>query len=176
MRSTSNPPTSAVPGISYRYDVNAFDPDGELLTYILSQAPDGMEIDELGRITWIPNEIQIGVYPIGITVTDSREGIVNQSFNVTVAADESEPEVQLFLERERVDIGESVNLFVSAIDNIGIDQVNVTVNGNPVPVFAQNQVVVEVNEAGIFEVVANVIDSSGNATQATTTLIGLDPN
>ena len=50
---TSDPPLAATEGQTYIYDVQAFEPDGDPITYSLPQAPAGMSIlPGVGRITW----------------------------------------------------------------------------------------------------------------------------
>ena len=95
----SNPLLSAVPETTYRYDVRANDPDGEPITYSLNQAPEGMVIDELGRISWTPNPGDVGNYDVEVAVTDSRGAIATQSYNLTVAADTTAPLVNLQFDR-----------------------------------------------------------------------------
>ena len=54
---TSEPITEASIAEPYDYDVVATDPDGDELTYQLSQSPNEMTIDELtGSINWLPQE------------------------------------------------------------------------------------------------------------------------
>src|SRR5207302_1036888 len=76
----NNPPTispitgtTATAGALYRYDVQASDPDGDPLTYTLSNAPgtapNVMTIDQNGRITWSPTTINT-YNNITVTVTD----------------------------------------------------------------------------------------------------------
>jgi RHS repeat-associated protein len=49
----STPPTTATPGATYTYPVQAFDPDNDPLRFSLTTAPAGMSIDlRSGLITW----------------------------------------------------------------------------------------------------------------------------
>ncbi|GAH64003.1 unnamed protein product, partial [marine sediment metagenome] len=51
----SAPVTTATVGVTYVYDVNATDPDGDTLTYSLATYPSGMFINSVnGLIWWIP--------------------------------------------------------------------------------------------------------------------------
>jgi len=65
----------------YVYDVEAEDPDGDILTYSLAVSPDGMTIDpETGVIRWQPNgENTWGAHQVIVEVSDGRE-IAIQSF------------------------------------------------------------------------------------------------
>ena len=69
--------------ILYNYDVNATDPDNNVLTYSLYQCPEGMTIDKKsGLISWIPKNK--GTYVIIVQVDDAKGGIDTQTFTVNV--------------------------------------------------------------------------------------------
>ncbi len=72
IRST-NPPTGAIPGVAYRYDIQATDPDGGILTYSLDPASQakGITLDESGRLSWTPSNSQTGIHAITLTITDA---------------------------------------------------------------------------------------------------------
>jgi hypothetical protein len=86
--------TGATIGVAYSYDVNAVDPEGDTLTYALTQSPTGMTINATtGVISWTPAGNQAGANPVTVQVTDN--GTTNgapdsksatQSFTVTVGA------------------------------------------------------------------------------------------
>jgi bacillopeptidase F len=83
---TSTPITAATEGIAYNYDVDATDPEGNALTYSLTQAPAGMIIDATtGIITWTPSAIQVGNQAVTVRVTDAPGLFASQSFTVAVA-------------------------------------------------------------------------------------------
>ena len=50
----STPVETVTAETSYRYDVWAVDPNADPLDYVLDNAPAGMTIDALGRVTWLP--------------------------------------------------------------------------------------------------------------------------
>jgi len=83
---TSNPPLLATEGAIYQYNTNVIDPDtGDELTYSLSTAPAGMDIDaETGEISWTPTGDQGGNQPVTLTVTDLAGAIATQSFIIGV--------------------------------------------------------------------------------------------
>jgi hypothetical protein len=71
----------------YFYDVNALDPDKDLLTYTLVESPSEMTIDSnSGQINWQPTDQQIGTHQITVEVTDGRGGIDSQTFILEVLA------------------------------------------------------------------------------------------
>jgi len=69
-------------GETYTYTVEATDPDGDTLTYSLTDSPAGMTIDEnSGEITW--TSTAVGSYGVTVEVSD---GDLNdtQSFTITI--------------------------------------------------------------------------------------------
>jgi hypothetical protein len=82
---TSTPITTATVGFVYSYDVNATDPDGDTLTYTLSVAPSGMNIDyTTGIISWSPSSFQLKDNGVVVKVSDGTSS-VTQSFTITVS-------------------------------------------------------------------------------------------
>jgi YD repeat-containing protein len=172
----SNPVLSAVPETTYRYDVRANDPDREAIAYRLTQAPEGMEIDQLGRITWTPQSGDVGNYEIEIVVTDSRGATATQSYNLTVAADTTAPLVNLQFNRDRANIGDTVTFQVTATDNVGVAELRLTFNGANIALDGNGRATVKLDAVGAFEVVAFAIDAAGNRGEDTTTVFGIDPS
>lgn len=82
---SSTPPTTATIGLTYTYDVNATDPDGDTLTYSLTNNPSGMTINSAtGVIYWIPTEL--GDYNVTVEVSDGKL-TDTQTFTITVGTD-----------------------------------------------------------------------------------------
>jgi len=84
---TTSPLASAVVGASYAYDVNATDPNGDVLTYSLTQAPSGMSISaSSGLIAWTPSSAQVGNQAVTVRVVDPGGLAATQAFTIAVAA------------------------------------------------------------------------------------------
>lgn len=82
---TSTPETSATAREPYTYDVDASDPDGDTLTYLLTSSPGGMSISSsTGEISWTPSNSQAGMHNITVRVSDGSL-TDNQTFNISVA-------------------------------------------------------------------------------------------
>ncbi|MBI2105484.1 putative Ig domain-containing protein, partial [Candidatus Woesearchaeota archaeon] len=86
----NNPPVvSSIPNQQvteknlFSYQVQASDPDGNILSYSLSQNPAGMSINNNGLITFTPTSSQVGAYSILVTVSDSKVN-VGRGFTFTV--------------------------------------------------------------------------------------------
>ncbi|MBI5721711.1 MAG: putative Ig domain-containing protein, partial [Burkholderiales bacterium] len=83
----STPVTGAAVGAAYSYDVNATDPNGDVLTYSLTQAPSGMTINaSSGLIAWTPSSAQVGSQAVTVRAADPGGLSATQAFSITVAA------------------------------------------------------------------------------------------
>jgi len=81
----STPPLTAFVGLTYSHQIDAVDPDGDVLEYVLASGPSGAAIDsEQGSLTWIPLSAQIGSNEFEIHVFDGQGGIAWQRFTVIV--------------------------------------------------------------------------------------------
>lgn len=69
----------------YTYQIKATDPDGDIPTYNLKQAPKGMVIDKsTGLITWQVTEKDTGRYPVVVQISDGHGGEVLYNLEVTI--------------------------------------------------------------------------------------------
>ena len=79
----SHPSLQGTRSILYTYDLNAADPNGDLLSYRLADAPPGMQIDpSSGLIEWTPD--QTGEFSVRVEADDGRGGLTDQSFTIHV--------------------------------------------------------------------------------------------
>ncbi len=84
---SSAPLTEVAVGQTYVYAVSVANPSKSPLTYSLSVAPSGMQIDSaLGVITWTPNSNQVGPAVVSIQVRDAVGSYSSQTFSVVVTA------------------------------------------------------------------------------------------
>ena len=79
----SEPIINATEDILYTYQILVDDPDDNEFNYILFSYPIGMQIDELGIITWLPTE---GVLSSGVVIVQVSDG--GENF--------SSPDIQIF--------------------------------------------------------------------------------
>jgi hypothetical protein len=80
---TSSPETTGLLGELYTYNVEAIDPDGDTLLYLLTTAPGGMAINAAtGEISWPMNSE--GIFPVEVVVSDGEGGNAAQSWSITV--------------------------------------------------------------------------------------------
>ena len=79
---TSTPRNNVRIGTNYFYQPIAKDPDGNPLSFNLSSAPEGMVMDDAGRLVWSPTGSQFGVHSVEIDVTAGKGGRAVQSFEI----------------------------------------------------------------------------------------------
>ena len=78
-------------GDTLSFAVPAFDPDGDLLTWALGDAPPGMAVDPGGIVTWTPAPGQTGVYRVAVQATDEERGDLAQTDEQVVTVTVSGP-------------------------------------------------------------------------------------
>lgn len=77
---------------AYSYDSEAIDPDGDTLTYSLSNSPAGMKIEpSTGVIRWDPTVAQLGLQNVTIKSDDGRGGSDTQSYQICVLPSDGNP-------------------------------------------------------------------------------------
>ena len=82
---TSTAKVNATGSEAYTYDVDATDPDGDVLSYSLTVSPTGMSISSsTGAISWTPTNSQTGIHNITVQVSDGTL-TDTQLFNLSVA-------------------------------------------------------------------------------------------
>ena len=82
---TSTPTVTTKENIPYTYDVEAFDIDGDTLTFTLEIAPPAMTIDSAtGLIEWTTESSDIGDHIIKVKVTDPSAASDTQEYTLTV--------------------------------------------------------------------------------------------
>ncbi len=92
LRILSTPPTSATAGSLLVYSLSAVDSAQSPLTYLLTTAPAGMQIDSLtGRITWRPAVADLGVQVVRAEVRNNNGGLAAQAWSLNVTS--SQPNV-----------------------------------------------------------------------------------
>ncbi|MBT9554459.1 MAG: putative Ig domain-containing protein [Myxococcales bacterium] len=84
---TSIPPTVALPDVPYAYPVQAFDPDGDVLTWTLVSGPIGMAIDAQGKVTFTPSDVQLGPHTVTVRVADDAFGRATQTWTLLVTTE-----------------------------------------------------------------------------------------
>ncbi len=176
---TSVPQGPATVGLIWSYDVIAHDPDHDPLTYSLSTYPQGMTIDEYGRIRWTPEMVHVGTHNIAIQAMDSYGLIAEQTFSlsvITAIQDTKKPTISLVLSDNPVPLGSSYTLTAWATDNVGVNSMLVTLAGSPVTLNAAGQATLTAAAVGEFEIVIAASDAAGNVSTGSVMLYVIDTN
>ncbi|HOW54313.1 MAG TPA: Ig domain-containing protein [Syntrophorhabdaceae bacterium] len=70
-------------GKSFSYQVKCTDPDGDTLTYELTEAPQGMSIDpKTGTINWQLTENDYGQHNVKVKISDNKGGVAMHPFKI----------------------------------------------------------------------------------------------
>ncbi|MCA9191301.1 MAG: hypothetical protein KDB03_06055 [Planctomycetales bacterium] len=168
-------PTSVSLGGIYRYDVQVTDPEGDELLYQLLVAPAGMEIDTLGRIRWATAPGVEESNPVTIQVTDSFGATVTQTYTLEVTPDTTAPIVTLQLSANPLALGQDSVVVVRARDDVGVVQLELTLDGVPQVLDANNSLTLRGNIAGLYNLQATARDASGNVGTSNVQLRVFDP-
>lgn len=89
----SNPLTTIEENNLYSYQIQAEDPEGDVLNYALVIYPEGMSINrETGLISWLPDHQQIGVHQVIVEISDGRHNIQHH-FEVEVINLNDQPQI-----------------------------------------------------------------------------------
>ncbi len=158
----SSPVTYVMAGGTYRYDVQAVDPDGDAMTFALTESPLGMSVDRFGRIAWLPEVTARGYYSVTVLVTDSTGKTATQSFPVLVGADATFPGLHMWLSSHRVPVGSLLQTFIVASDASRRLSHGLSVGGRPVVLDQNGQATVVLDQIGEIEIVGTATDASGN--------------
>jgi RHS repeat-associated protein len=173
----STPGLEAVPNQIYRYDLQAVDPDGDSLLYSLDATSHalGMSLDAQGRLTWAPNNSQLGDHAVTLTVIDAAGGATQQTFTLKVTADIPAPQVRINRSLSLINQGDTVSFQVVATDNVGIANLQLLINDTPVVIDSNGVASFTATTKGVITAKAVALDWAGNRGEATTTVNVLDP-
>ena len=188
----NNEPVTTAPGNAsvnagraYQHDLIVKDADFDPITYSMTGQPVGMTIDQYGRIRWQTDREDLGanntarVYTFQVLATDNRgaaEAAVTVS--VTVQPDVQAPTGDIYYDPKPGRAGEPVDVFVSAVDNVGVASMVLTVNGTSVTLNDRGIGSFTIATPGSYPAVAVIRDDAGNQTTVNKTIViaSNDPN
>ncbi len=177
---TSSPKTSVTLGSGYSYDVVGSDPNGTPITYEVS-GPDGLEIDDLGRLRWNPGEGDVGTHSVFVMVGDGLLS-TSQSFDVQVGKDTTAPTVKVDLfgvsitdtGAQIADLGDEITIQVLGSDNVGVQYLQLYVDDVLLPLDGNGITSFSVPKLGMITVRGVATDLAGNESEVVQTLTVLD--
>ncbi|MCP4312585.1 MAG: hypothetical protein GY790_15085, partial [Bacteroidetes bacterium] len=109
-------------GETLSFTATASDPDGDTLTYSVSNLPPGAMFDPATQVfSWTPGYNQANLYPdVVFTVTDNGESSLNDSETVTITVEDvNRPPVLDLIGNKSVNEGEILSFTVTASDPDG---------------------------------------------------------
>ena len=72
-------------GKHYKYQMNATDPDNDMLTYKLRKGPNGMDLDSnTGLVTWEVKPEDEGLHDVEVSITDNNGGEIIIPFTTRI--------------------------------------------------------------------------------------------
>jgi len=106
----SVPITVATAGIQYTYNFNAFDQDGDALTYSNGQKPVGMSFDGSSKqLAWTPGLFDKGEHGIVLVASDGRGGEGEQVYILEVVVKEPKCQILVPTADQTVKVSISIN-------------------------------------------------------------------
>ncbi|MBA7536494.1 hypothetical protein ES705_28758 [subsurface metagenome] len=115
----SEPIITATEDQLYLYQVEASDPNGDILAYSSIIKPEGMNINsENGLIVWTPTNDQVGINQVVVEISDGKHS-VTQSFEIEVSNVNNPPQILSYFPGSLnvvVNEGESIKFEVQAHD------------------------------------------------------------
>jgi len=115
----SEPIITATENQLYLYQVEASDPNGDILAYSSIIKPEGMNINsENGLIIWTPTNDQVGINQVVVEISDGKHS-VTQSFEIEVSNVNNPPQILSYFPGSLnvvVNEGESIKFEVQAHD------------------------------------------------------------
>ncbi|MCA9213225.1 MAG: hypothetical protein KDB27_09180, partial [Planctomycetales bacterium] len=179
----SLPPLTVTAGTTYRYAVVANDVDADPLTYQLNSAPDDMTIDSNGILTWSTEANIVQSQQVELTVSDSRQGAATQQWTINVLADTEPPTVSVEVldvihrseGQPNIDVGTEFSVRVRATDNVGLTDVNLFVDNEPVLLNSFGLATIFADELGSMLLNANATDAAGLVGTSQETVRIVDP-
>ncbi len=172
---TSQAVTSVALGEAYQYDLQVTDPEGDALSYSLVTGPTGMTMDGLGRVLWQTAPGVPATNQVALRVTDSYGAVATQLFVLAVTPDTTAPRVELRLSANPVALGQNTVVVVQASDNVGVVDVRLTMNSQPLVLDANHSITLRGDVAGLYALKATARDASGNEGSSSASMRVFDP-
>ncbi|MGA1841276.1 MAG: PKD domain-containing protein [bacterium] len=175
----SLPILTAKENITYSYNVEGFDIDGDTLTFTLEIAPPAMTIDSsTGLIEWIPDNSDIGDHTIKVKVTDPSAAFDSQEYTLSVEeiTDNTPPRISnIQITPLILNPGETATITIDAIDNEAISSNALKIDGIDIPLVG-NTATYTATDIGLHDVEATVCDISGHCSTLITRFGVRDPS
>ncbi len=161
----STPQFRSTAGVIYQYDVDAHDPEGAQLHYLLIDGPAGMQIDpSTGLVQWLPTSGQVGSFTVTVAAEDPGGAGATQSFSLNVLAENHSPHIDSSAPG-RITAGTPYRYDVIAVDDDG-DRIRYALQTAPAgltidPSLGRISWATSLNDVGFHAVEVRVSDGRG---------------
>lgn len=173
----SSPATEVPAGVTWYYDLNAVDPDGQTLLFEKESGPPGLTVDgATGIARWITSESDLGSTSILLTATDPYGAFDTQSFSLTITEDTEAPTVAISANPEPAAIDEPVTICLIASDDVGVTGLTLALGGADVPLDDNGCATLTPSALGVLDLEASAMDAAGNFSFGALSLQVVDPN
>ena len=175
---TSPPILTTVAGEVYRDLVTGTDTE-DAFRFSLVDGPTGMSIDaRSGLLFWRSTPADDGDHTVILRVTDDRGLFTDRTFTLAAGGDDEAPEVNIRLSEKFIDLGTTteIEINVAAHDNVAVDTLVLTHNGNVVPFISGGRATFTPPAPGHYTFIATATDDAGNIGTASKILRVFDPN
>ncbi|HBF35860.1 MAG TPA: hypothetical protein DDW50_00890 [Firmicutes bacterium] len=103
-------------GKQLNFTVSANDPNGDTLTYSISNMPAGAGLDPVtGKFSWIPDDLQVGSYNLQFTASNARQ-LTDSKMVLVVVNNANRPPVMEIIPDYTVNAGQSLSFNINASD------------------------------------------------------------
>ena len=160
----SQPGTKGKVGLLYQYQLSATDPEGDLLTYQLTQAPAGMSVSSTGEISWTADIS--GTVPVKVRVTDSVGNYIEQGWSILVLSADLLLTADVTITPDFVNDGDTVTIQVNGSNIIGTPTVELAVDGSPVALDDNYQAQIVASGIGTHSVDVSISDQYETASKS----------
>jgi RHS repeat-associated protein len=168
----STPATQGKVGKPYCDTLEAFDADGDPITFTLESSPVGATIDANGRVCWTPE--RIGTFPLAVRISDGQAW-TDFGWSIAVADAEAPLIVGVVVTPERVAPGAPVTIIVGIEGPTGPVQVDAEINGTDIVLDDDGTTLITApTTPGYYQIVVTVTDGESTDTD-TTDLFVADP-
>jgi hypothetical protein len=154
----SQPLTAAVADEPYRYQASATDPEGDAVSFRLSEAPGGASVSSTGTVSWeLPAE---GTYRF-VLVADDGRSYTEQRYAVTVDAAPAPLALSLGVSPAGGNAGGTRTGCALTTGGTGTVSSVLSVDGQPVALGAGGSVTISAAASGAHRIVATATDRRG---------------
>jgi RHS repeat-associated protein len=161
---TSAPVISGGANQLYNYAVQATDPKGAALAYVLREAPTGMAISADGVISWA--KPVAGTWNVTVRADNGR-AYAEQRYQLTVGQ-QVPLDANLRITPQVINLGETVTIDVLSTGGSGNVTRSLTIDGQDVALTVEGRAIVTGAAIGAHQITATITDSVGTTTRVGT--------